>query len=83
MPFAEINPPDIPILPGPGYKYLNSCPPTGNVYQDLVDLTTPSPDKPYLTFYLSSPLCLVPAVLVIYPNWVLTLWGFLYNHNLE
>ena len=27
MPFPERNPPDIPILPGPDYKYLNSTPP--------------------------------------------------------
>ncbi len=58
MPFAEINPPDIPILPGPGYKYLNSCPPTGNVYQDLVDLTTLSSNVLYLNVpppFMSSP----------------------------
>ena len=30
MPFPEVNPPDIPILPGPNYKYLNACPPAGN-----------------------------------------------------
>ena len=29
MPFAEQNPPDIPILPGPGYRYVNSTPPYG------------------------------------------------------
>ena len=27
MPFPERNPPDIPILPGPDHKYLNSTPP--------------------------------------------------------
>ena len=27
MPFPERNPPDIPILPGPSQKYLNSTPP--------------------------------------------------------
>ena len=25
--FPEKNPPDVPILPGPDYKYLNSTPP--------------------------------------------------------
>jgi hypothetical protein len=29
MPFPEKNPPNIPILPGPQYKYLNSTPPQG------------------------------------------------------
>ena len=29
MPFPERNPPDLPILPGPSYQYLNSTPPHG------------------------------------------------------
>ena len=29
MPFAERNPPDLPILPGPQHRYLNSTPPPG------------------------------------------------------
>ena len=31
MPFPERNPPNVPILPGPDYKYLMSNPPQGIV----------------------------------------------------
>ena len=29
MPFLEKNPPDVPILPGPDYRYLQATPPAG------------------------------------------------------
>ena len=32
MPFAERNPPDVLILPGPNYKYLNGTPPSGHTH---------------------------------------------------
>jgi hypothetical protein len=39
MPFPERNPPDIPILPGPQYNYLNSTPPPGQSKLHISNLT--------------------------------------------